>query len=96
MTVTPNLLEWMSIVWFAIALPAAIAQHFGFLIFLYRVGAHPRFVLSNNPIYLRRVYRRWCRESGREPDPRRLKIGLWLQINLLVAGVVFWITLAAR
>lgn len=96
MAATLSAVQWVTIIWFALALPAAMIQHFGFLAFLRRSGAKPRFVHSNNPIYLRRVYRRWCAETGREPDALRLKIGMYLQINLLVAGLAFWIAMSSR
>jgi len=96
MSETLSFLQWVTIIWFSLALPAAMIQHFAFLAFLCRSGAKPRFVHSNNPIYLRRVYRRWCADTGQEPDARRLRMGMYLQINLLVAGLAFWMAMASR
>lgn len=85
---------WAIIIWFAISIPANILESISFYIHLARTGARPRFLLSNNPQYLRRLYLRWCRENHRPPDKRRLAVQRCLLLNLL-ASIAAFVALSA-
>ena len=81
---------WVIIIWFGVSIPATIVENIAFFMFLQRIGARPRFIRSNNPLYLRNLYLRWCYENDRIPDARRLRIRRYLVINLVASVVAFW------
>jgi len=74
--------------WLSVSAAAVVIENVVFF-WIFRQGVPVGFVVSRVPRLLSNAYVDWCKERGRIPNGRRLRLGRVLSWNLLASLLLF-------